>query len=147
MTDTFARQKLRSGRRSSKACQTRPGRSVPFQSVQTASNMPTQHLGSFLTSPAQAQTLSLIASSDWPDEYPDLLDGLISLLSTNNPSAVHGAMTVFDEFIKSDLSEDQILPVLRQLLPVLLNILGDQEVCLPLRLCFQRVRKRIDPLY
>jgi hypothetical protein len=35
---------------------------------------------------------------------------------------------VFTEFIKSDLSEDQILPVLRQLLPVLLAILGDQDV-------------------
>ena len=37
-------------------------------------------------------------------------------------------MQVFAEFIKADLSEDQILPVLRQLLPVLLNILGAPEV-------------------
>lgn len=47
-------------------------------------------------------------------------------------------MTVFTEFIKSDLSEDQILPVLRQLLPVLLAILGDTEVCdfsTPSKLC------------
>ncbi|PIL31196.1 hypothetical protein GSI_05894 [Ganoderma sinense ZZ0214-1] len=36
-------------------------------------------------------------------------------------------MQVFAEFIKADLSEDQILPVLRQLLPVLLNILGAPE--------------------
>lgn len=72
--------------------------------------------------------MSLIANSDWPDEYPNLLNDIIALLSTNSPDAVHGAMAVFTEFIKSDLSEDQILPVLRQLLPVLLNILGDQEV-------------------
>ena len=32
------------------------------------------------------------------------------------------------EFIKSDLTEDQILPVLRELLPVLLSILGSNEV-------------------
>lgn len=38
-------------------------------------------------------------------------------------------MQVLTEFIKSDLTEDQILPVLRQLLPVLLNILGATEVC------------------
>lgn len=37
-------------------------------------------------------------------------------------------MQVFSEFIKSDLTEDQILPVLRQLLPVLLNILGSVQV-------------------
>jgi hypothetical protein len=37
-------------------------------------------------------------------------------------------MQVLTEFIKSDLTEDQILPVLRQLLPVLLQILGANEV-------------------
>lgn len=37
-------------------------------------------------------------------------------------------MQVFTEFIKSDLTEDQILPVLRDLLPVLLRILGSPEV-------------------
>lgn len=42
-------------------------------------------------------------------------------------------MQVFTEFIKSDLTEDQILPVLRDLLPVLLSILGAKEVCPPLR--------------
>ncbi|KAG5638025.1 hypothetical protein H0H81_002226 [Sphagnurus paluster] len=36
-------------------------------------------------------------------------------------------MQVFTEFIKDDLTEDQILPVLRQLLPVLLSILGSAE--------------------
>jgi len=37
-------------------------------------------------------------------------------------------MQVFTEFIKSDLTEDQILPVLRELLPVLLSILGSTQV-------------------
>ncbi|KAM6498769.1 Armadillo-type fold, partial [Amanita muscaria] len=74
-----------------------------------------------------AHTLSSIANCDWPDEYPDLLSSLINLLSSGSPSSVHGAMQVFTEFIKSDLTEDQILPVLRQLLPVLLNILGSTE--------------------
>jgi hypothetical protein len=72
--------------------------------------------------------LSKIANSDWPEEFPDLLTSLISLLSSNSPDSVHGAMQVFTEFIKSDLTEDQILPVLRDLLPVLLNILGSPEV-------------------
>lgn len=39
-------------------------------------------------------------------------------------------MQVFTEFIHADLTEDQILPVLRQLLPVLLAILGSTEVLL-----------------
>jgi hypothetical protein len=76
----------------------------------------------------QARTLSSIANCDWPSEYPDLLSSLIDLLSSNSPNSVHGAMQVFTEFIKDDLTEDQILPVLRQLLPVLLTILGSTEV-------------------
>ncbi|RPD64798.1 ARM repeat-containing protein [Lentinus tigrinus ALCF2SS1-6] len=74
-----------------------------------------------------AHVLSSVANCDWPEEYPDLLNNLIGLLSSLSPDAVHGAMQVFTEFIKSDLTEDQILPVLRQLLPVLLNILGAPE--------------------
>ncbi|KAI0673956.1 ARM repeat-containing protein [Trametes maxima] len=74
-----------------------------------------------------AHTLSSVANCDWPDEYPDLLSSLIGLLSSLSPDSVHGAMQVFTEFIKSDLTEDQLLPVLRQLLPVLLNILGAPE--------------------
>ncbi|KAJ7823248.1 ARM repeat-containing protein [Mycena leptocephala] len=79
-----------------------------------------------------AHTLSSIANSDWPDEYPDLLSSLIGLLSSGSSNSVHGAMQVFTEFIKSDLTEDQILPVLRDLLPVLLSILGAPEVHAPL---------------
>ncbi|KAJ7070709.1 ARM repeat-containing protein [Mycena amicta] len=75
-----------------------------------------------------AHTLSSVASCDWPDEYPDLLSSLIGLISSGSSASVHGAMQVFTEFIKSDLTEDQILPVLRDLLPVLLTILGAPEV-------------------
>jgi importin-9 len=72
--------------------------------------------------------MSIIATCDWPDEYPELLSSLVTLLSSNAPESVHGAMQVFVEFIKDDMTEDQILPVLRQLLPVLLTILGSTEV-------------------
>ena len=81
-----------------------------------------------LTSRAcQAHTLSAIAECDWPDEYPDLLQNLVNLLSSGSPDAIHGAMQMFTDFVKSELTEDQILPILRQLLPILLNILGDYE--------------------
>ncbi|KAI6120877.1 armadillo-type protein [Pisolithus croceorrhizus] len=79
-----------------------------------------------------ARTLSSIASCDWPDEYPDLLTSLIQLISSNSPDAVHGSMQVLTDFMKSDLTEDQILPVLRQLLPVLLAILGAPHQHMPL---------------
>ncbi|EUC67058.1 importin [Rhizoctonia solani AG-3 Rhs1AP] len=75
-----------------------------------------------------AAVCSLIAHCDWPDEYPELLDQLIALLSIDNADAIHGSMQVMAEFVRSDVTEDQILPILRQLLPVLMNILGDPLV-------------------
>ncbi|KAI0347862.1 ARM repeat-containing protein [Trametopsis cervina] len=81
---------------------------------------------------SSANTLTTIASCDWPDEYPGLLDALLNLLSSGSPDAVHGAMQMFTDFVKSELTEDQLLPTLRQLLPVLLNILGDAEHHSPL---------------
>jgi hypothetical protein len=38
-------------------------------------------------------------------------------------------MRVITEFVKNDLGEEQLLPVVRDLLPALLNILGDTQVC------------------
>lgn len=83
--------------------------------------------------PPQAHTLSTIANCDWPDEYPDLLNSLIRLLSSGSPDSIHGAMELFTEFVRADLTEDQTLPVLRDLLPVLLGILGANEVSRPTR--------------
>jgi hypothetical protein len=76
----------------------------------------------------QAHTLSTIANSDWPDEYPDLLNHLVQLLLSGSPGSVHGAMQVFTEFVRTDLTEDQLLPVMRELLPVLISILSANEV-------------------
>lgn len=72
-----------------------------------------------------AAACSLIAHCDWPDEYPELLDHLIGLLGTEDINSIHGSMQVMAEFVRSDVTEDQILPILRQLLPVLMHILGD----------------------
>ncbi|KAG8906440.1 hypothetical protein FRC01_008018, partial [Tulasnella sp. 417] len=71
--------------------------------------------------------LSTTAQSDWPDDCPDLLKSLIALLSGASPDSVDGAMRVFAEFIKSEISEEQLLPILRELLPVLMGILGSPE--------------------
>ena len=76
----------------------------------------------------QALTISEIASCDWPDQYPDLLSSILGLLSSGSPDMVHGAMRLFTEFVRNDLSEDQLLPVMRELVPVLLSILGDSKV-------------------
>ncbi|KAI0281277.1 ARM repeat-containing protein [Russula aff. rugulosa BPL654] len=79
-----------------------------------------------------AHTLSTIANSDWPDEYPELLSHLIQLLLSGSSNSIHGAMQVFTEFVRTDLTEDQLLPVMRELLPVLISILSANEQHSPL---------------
>lgn len=76
----------------------------------------------------QAFALSTLATYDWPDDYPDLLSQLVALLSSGSPDGVHGAMRVVSEFVKNDLSEDQLLPVVQDLVPALLAVLGSPQV-------------------
>lgn len=77
---------------------------------------------------SQAFVLSTIAHSDWPDHCPTLLNDLLALINSSSPHSVHGALQVLAEFAREELTEDQLLPVLRELLPVLLTILGQADV-------------------
>jgi hypothetical protein len=76
----------------------------------------------------QAGIVSEIASSDWPDEWPTLLDSLVQLLNSGRPESVHGCMRVLTDFVSTDLSEDQLLPLSSAVLPQLLQILGNEQV-------------------
>lgn len=75
--------------------------------------------------------MSEIASSDWPDEWPTLVDSLVQLLNSGRTESVHGAMRVLSDFVSADLSEDQLLPLSNVMLPQLLQILGDERVSHP----------------
>lgn len=72
--------------------------------------------------------VSKIAHCDWPDHYPSLLNDLIRLVESGHPESIQGGLQVLTEFARDDLTEDQLLPVMRQLLPTLLNILGHPDV-------------------
>ena len=74
---------------------------------------------------SQAAVVSTIAISDYPDEWPNLLSDLVNLLQSPSSDSVHGAMQVVDEFARNILAEDQIVPVIKEFLPVLLAILRD----------------------
>ncbi|KZT52890.1 ARM repeat-containing protein [Calocera cornea HHB12733] len=75
-----------------------------------------------------ATVISTCAKSDFPARWPTLLDNLLAYLSSGDPSQVHGAMTVLSELVRAELSEDQTIPMLQRMLPVLLNVLGAGEV-------------------
>ncbi|ADV21465.1 hypothetical protein I305_03520 [Cryptococcus gattii E566] len=83
------------------------------------------------SSPFLAFSLSAIAKYDWPDDYPDLLPQLVNLLTSGSSDSVHGGMRVISDFVRNELSEDQLLPVVQDLLPAVLNILGNPEAHSP----------------
>lgn len=75
-----------------------------------------------------AAVVSDIAHADFPDEWPDLTQALIALLSSNHPEAVHGGLTVLADFCKTDLTEDQLIPLASHLLPKLLAVFQSDQV-------------------
>lgn len=76
---------------------------------------------------ASAALISSIAHPDWPDDWPSLMNELLVLIE-GRKDAVDGGMRVLNEFVGVDLTEDQLLPVARSLLPRLLGILGSPQV-------------------
>lgn len=52
----------------------------------------------------------------------------MTLLTSGSPDAIHGALQMFSEFGGDEISEDHLLPIQKELLPVLLAILSTPEV-------------------
>ena len=75
----------------------------------------------------QANVVSEIAHSDWPDEWPQLLDALTELLRSGQADSVHGALRVMTDFVSEDLAEDQLLPLADTILPQLLQIVCSEH--------------------
>lgn len=81
------------------------------------------------TTPKQAVIISDIAHPDWPDDWPTLMSQLLALVGpSSSPDAVDGGMRVLLDFVGIDLTEDQLLPIAREMLPQLLTILGSPQV-------------------
>ncbi|KAF8336339.1 ARM repeat-containing protein [Cantharellus anzutake] len=74
-----------------------------------------------------ASVISKIAHSDWPDHYSTLLNDLIGLLQSGSTDAIHGALQVFSDLSKDELTEEQLIPVLRELVPILITVVGQAE--------------------
>ncbi|WVQ84827.1 hypothetical protein IAT38_006984 [Cryptococcus sp. DSM 104549] len=80
---------------------------------------------------SSAHALSTVAKFDWPDDYPDLLSQLVQLITGGSPASVHGAMRIISDFVRNDLDEAQLLPVVQDLLPAVLGVLGNPEAHSP----------------
>lgn len=78
---------------------------------------------------ACAYALSTIAGPDYPDQFPNLLPHLQELLHQGHPDAVHGAMALLTDFVKTDMDETQLMQVAKEMLPSMMRVFGDAEVC------------------
>ncbi|GAA5825501.1 hypothetical protein JCM5353_005327 [Sporobolomyces roseus] len=76
---------------------------------------------------ACANIVSSVAQPDWPDDWPTLMDQLLALVRSPSIDAVEGGMRVLSDFVSISLTEDQLLPIARDMLPTLLTILGSPQ--------------------
>ncbi|GAA5946175.1 hypothetical protein JCM3765_000143 [Sporobolomyces pararoseus] len=76
---------------------------------------------------ACANIVSSVAQPDWPDDWPTLMDQLLALVRSSSIDAVEGGMRVLSDFVSISLTEDQLLPIARDMLPTLLTILGSPQ--------------------
>jgi hypothetical protein len=83
---------------------------------------------------AAAACLSLVCSSDWPDEFPELLPSVHQMLqstgsvSVEDRDRVHGALAFLCEFWSSEMDERQILGGAKDMLPTIEALLADTQV-------------------
>lgn len=76
---------------------------------------------------ATSYAISTIAGPDYPDEYADLLPRIGQLLQQGEPNGLHGAMALLSEFVRVEMDEVQLIHVAKEILPVLEQVLADQE--------------------
>ncbi|KAI7889931.1 armadillo-type protein [Mucor mucedo] len=75
-----------------------------------------------------AYVVSKIAHDDFPEDWPNLFDILLSYLKANNKDSVHGAMHVLLEMVKKDISIQQLPQVGPVLIPEMFRILTSDSV-------------------
>lgn len=85
---------------------------------------------------AGAACLSSVCSSDWPDDFPELLPSVQGMLQSSasqevsdaDRDRVHGALAFLSEFWTSEMDERQILGGARDMLPTIEALLANEQV-------------------
>jgi hypothetical protein len=71
---------------------------------------------------AASLVVSKIATSDFPDEWPELLPSVLNVVSTGADSQLHGALKVLNELVDDCFNEDQFFKVARDLVRVVFDV-------------------------
>uniref|UniRef100_A0A060T5E0 ARAD1C04774p n=1 Tax=Blastobotrys adeninivorans TaxID=409370 RepID=A0A060T5E0_BLAAD len=74
-----------------------------------------------------ALLLSKIASVEYPDEWPDLVEQVLNLAQTGTPDQVHGALTVLKELLRESLSTEEFLNAGQKITHTLLSIASNSS--------------------
>ncbi|KAK6540409.1 hypothetical protein TWF694_009207 [Orbilia ellipsospora] len=96
---------------------------------------------------AAAFAVSRIASYDFPEEWPSLLQDLLQAIPTATDEQLHGLLKVLTDLVEDGFSEDQFFPVAHQLVEVLYHVATSESRPSTIRsLAVQAVRSCIELL-
>ncbi|GIZ41788.1 hypothetical protein CKM354_000508200 [Cercospora kikuchii] len=71
---------------------------------------------------AASLVVSKIATADFPDDWPDLLQNVMSVVSTGVDSQLHGALKVLNELVDDCFNEEQFFKIGRDLVKVVYDV-------------------------
>lgn len=71
---------------------------------------------------AASLVVSKIASSDFPDDWPDLLPTLMNVVANGADAQLHGALKVLNELVDDGFNEEQFFKVGRELIKIVYNV-------------------------
>ncbi|KAF2216882.1 hypothetical protein CERZMDRAFT_55561 [Cercospora zeae-maydis SCOH1-5] len=71
---------------------------------------------------AASLVVSKIATADFPDDWPDLLQNVMGIVSTGVDSQLHGALKVLNELVDDCFNEEQFFKIGRDLVKVVYDV-------------------------
>lgn len=76
---------------------------------------------------ASGLVVSKIANSDYPDQWPDLLDNLLQLIPNATDGQLHGALKVLSELVDDCFNEQTFFGVAPQLVKVIYDVAVNEQ--------------------
>ncbi|KAF3000255.1 hypothetical protein E8E13_007925 [Curvularia kusanoi] len=86
----------------------------------------TDHLDRKLKA-AASLVVSKVAAADYPDQWPDLLDGLLQLIPHATDGQLHGALKVLSELVDDCFNEVTFFGVAPQLVKVIFDVAANEQ--------------------
>jgi hypothetical protein len=76
---------------------------------------------------ASGLVVSKIANSDYPDQWPDLLDNLLQLIPVATDGQLHGALKVLNELVEDCFNEATFFGIAPQLVKVIYDVAVSEQ--------------------